>query len=157
MKIISVALVTFLFASSLLAQWTFLTSLHKQRTGFNNAYSSINNGMENITGIPYDQLSCKQCHSVTGLFANGTFIDPTTYYPVCFDCHNFQNGVVVEENACLNCHQRQLRERELYPSEDVHSNEGLTCFSCHSKAELHGDDNISVSYTHLTLPTTPYV
>ena len=143
MKIISVALVPFLFASSLLAQWTFLTSLHKQRTGFNNAYSSINNGMEIITGIPYDQLSCKQCHSVTGLFANGTIIDPTTYYPVCFDCHNFQNGVVVEETACLNCHQRQLRERELYPSEDVHSNEGLTCFSCHSKAELHGDDNIS--------------
>jgi hypothetical protein len=143
MKIISSLVITFLFASSLPAQWSYLSSLHRQRAGFNNAYSAINNGMEIITGIPYEQLSCKQCHSITGLFANGSLIDPVTYNPNCLDCHNFQNGFVVEEVACLNCHQRQLREHELYPSEDVHANEGLTCISCHSKEELHGDDNIS--------------
>ncbi len=143
MKIISFIIVTFLLASSLFAQWSFQTSLHKQRTGFKNAYSTVNNGMEIITGITYEQLACKQCHSITGFFANGSLIDPATYNPICVDCHNSQNGFVVEEVSCLNCHQRQLRERELYQSEDVHTNEGLTCISCHSKEELHGDDSIS--------------
>lgn len=145
MKTLLVFLVALLMITSLSAQWIFLESLHNKRTGFGYAYDKNNGGMENITNIPYDQLNCKQCHSVTGFFANGTPIDPVLYTPICVDCHNFNNGVIVEESACLNCHQRQLRERELFPNADVHKNEGMTCTSCHTEAELHGDDGVNYS------------
>jgi len=145
MKAISTIILTLILFSTLSAQWNFSSSLHKARLGFDHAYNKQNGGMENITNIPSAQLSCKQCHSVTGLYADGTPIDSDTYTPICQDCHNFQNGLTVSEDACLNCHQRQKRERELYPGMDVHLAEGLTCLSCHSKEELHGDDAIAYS------------
>jgi hypothetical protein len=145
MKIISTIILTLILFSTLSAQWTFLPSLHKTRAGFDHAYNKENGGMEIITNIPSEQLSCKQCHSVTGFYADGTPINPVTYTPICLDCHNFQNGVTVSEDACLNCHQRQRRERELYPGMDVHQDEGFTCMSCHSEEELHGDDGIEYS------------
>ena len=141
MKITTLIITLSLF-STLSAQWNFPTSLHKLRTGFGYAYDKENDGMENITEIPFAELSCKECHSVTGLHANGNPIDPNDYSPTCIDCHNFENSFTVNEVACLNCHQRQNSEREQYPAMDVHTNEGLTCLSCHSKEEIHGDDNL---------------
>lgn len=145
MKIISIIILALSLFSTLSAQWTFQSSLHKLRSGLGFAYNKENGGMENITNIPYEQLACKQCHSATELYANGSPINPDTYTPICVDCHNFQNGVTVSEDACLNCHQKQKRERELYAGMDVHLNEGLTCTSCHTKEELHGDDGIEYS------------
>lgn len=145
MKIISTIILMLSIFSTLSAQWTFQSSLHKLRSGLEFAYKDENGGMENITNIPYEQLTCKQCHSSTELYANGSPINPDTYTPICLDCHNFQNGVTVSEDACLSCHKKQKRERELYAGMDVHLNEGLTCTSCHSKEELHGDDAIAYS------------
>lgn len=131
--------------STLFAQWNFNTSLHKTRTGFNYGYSKENGGMEKITDIPFSQLKCRGCHSVTGLYANGTVINPNTYSPVCVDCHYFQTTVSVTDETCFSCHLKQKLERDLYPGVDVHSNADMTCISCHSKEELHGDDGILYS------------
>lgn len=145
MKTIFTFIIIILSFSTLSAQWNFQTSLHKTRNGFNNAYSKENNGMENITDIPFSQLECSKCHSVTGFYANGTVINHATYTPVCVDCHDFQTTVTVTEETCFSCHIKQKQERDLYPGMDVHSNADMTCISCHSKEELHGDDGIQYS------------
>lgn len=150
MKAIMVFIIVISYISPISAQWNFQTSLHKTRNGFNNAYCIENRGMETITGIAIDQLDCKKCHSVTGYYPNGTPVNPVTYTPVCVDCHDFQTTLTVPDEACFTCHMKQMRERELYAGIDVHSNAGLTCISCHSKEELHGDD--LVAYTSMKEP-----
>lgn len=131
--------------STLFAQWNFNSSLHKTRNGFNYGYSKENGGMEKITDIPFSQLKCRGCHSVTGLYANGTVINPETYTPICVDCHYFQTTVTVTDETCFSCHLKQKLERDFYPGVDVHLNADMTCISCHSKEELHGDDSIQYS------------
>ena len=150
MKIISTLIIILSLFSTLSAQWYFPNSLHKTRSGFNTAYKSENGGMEIITNIPFEDLACKKCHASSGLYQNGDPIPAQTYTPICVDCHDFQTTVNVSEDACLSCHQRQLREREIYSGMDVHTNEGMTCLSCHSKEEIHGDDNIN--FTSLKEP-----
>ncbi len=91
-------------------------------------------------------LSCWKCHSGTGKDAAGNDIDPATYTPNCSDCHAADLSVV--EQSCLNCHSRQVYERARYgnpdtnPMADVHLNAGMTCWTCHTAAELHGDDGV---------------
>ena len=137
--------ISIILVSSLFAQQNFNTSLHKTREGKNTAYRSENGGMQLLTNIPMSQLSCQKCHSTTGFYPNGTPIDPTTYTPSCNDCHNFAAGTTVQEQTCLNCHNRQVYERQAYPNTDKHQQAGLTCMSCHSKEELHGDDGVAYS------------
>lgn len=145
MKSASVLIIIILSFSTSFAQWNFQTSLHKTRNGFNNAYSKENSGMENITEFPITQLECNKCHSVTGLYANGSVINAAAYTPVCVDCHDFQTTVTVADETCFSCHIKQKLERDLYPGMDVHSNADMTCISCHTKEELHGDDSIVYS------------
>lgn len=145
MKTVYIILIHIITSLGIIAQWNFQTSLHKQRSGFAAAYSINNGGMENITSISICDLSCKKCHSLSGLYANGTPIDPLSYQPVCVDCHDFQTSLTVSEEACLSCHIRQKKEKELYPDMDVHSNAEMNCTSCHSAEELHGDDAVSYS------------
>lgn len=137
-------------ATMLLAQSNISTSLHYTREGKNAAYKAENGGMELITGIPMANLACQKCHSTTEKYPNGDPIDPATYAPSCNDCHNFATGTAVAEVTCLNCHNRQKYERDAYPGVDVHQAKGLTCTSCHSKAEVHGDDG--VAYASLKEP-----
>ena len=142
MKIISTLIIILSLFSTISAQWHFSNSLHKIRSGFETAYKTENHGMEKITNIPFEDLACKKCHSSSGLYQNGDPIPPQTYTPICVDCHDFQNTLNVTEGACLSCHQRQLREKEIYYGIDVHTNEGMTCLSCHTKEEVHGDNNM---------------
>ncbi len=125
------------------AQANFNTSLHYTREGKNTAYRVENGGMQTITGIPMDSLTCQKCHSTTGFYPNGNPINPATYVPSCDDCHNFASGTSVAETTCLNCHNRQNYERQAYPGLDVHQNYGMTCLSCHTRQEIHGDDGIA--------------
>ncbi len=134
----------------LFAQSNITTSLHYTREGKNAAYKTENGGMELITGIPMANLACQKCHSTTEKYPNGDPIDPATYAPSCNDCHNFATGTAVAEATCLNCHNRQKYERDAYPGVDVHQAKGLTCTSCHTKAEVHGDDG--VAYASLKEP-----
>lgn len=146
MKQIAVIVLLILFSSSLFAHVNFFTSsLHRTRNGMQTAYSKENGGMETITDIPISQLKCQKCHSVTGYYANNTPIDSDNYLPICVDCHNFSQTLNVLEETCLNCHTRQNAEMQTYPDIDVHKKAGLTCISCHSKEELHGDDGIIYS------------
>ncbi|MBP6871469.1 MAG: T9SS type A sorting domain-containing protein [Bacteroidales bacterium] len=126
-----------------LGQSNFSTSLHATREGKGDAYKVANGGMELITGIPMEDLSCKKCHSTTEHFPNGDTILPETYAPSCADCHDFNAGTAVAEQTCLNCHNRQVYERAAYPGVDVHQAAGMVCVDCHSKEELHGDDGVA--------------
>ncbi len=136
-----------LIGGDLLAQANFNTSLHKTRQGKFTSYAKAAGGMELITDIPMSSLSCWKCHSSTGKNAAGQDIDPATYVPGCNDCH--AADLSVSEQACLNCHSRQVYERQRYgnaetdPKVDVHMNAGLDCWSCHTKEELHGDDGVA--------------
>ncbi len=150
MKIILTFIFSLITLCSLSAQDYFFTSLHGKRTGMEFAYSKENGGMENITNIPIENLSCKKCHSATGNYQTGVIINPDTYIAICWDCHSFKSTFHVSEDACLTCHLKQKYEKEKYPGLDVHTNAGLTCISCHSKEELHGNDNIA--YSSLKLP-----
>lgn len=133
---------TLLLVQFVVGQSNFSTSLHSTREGKAYAYKAENGGMELITNIPMDNLACKKCHSTTGKYPNGDPIDKLTYAPSCKDCHDFSQGTTVAEQTCLNCHNRQVYERAAYPDADIHKTKGLTCKSCHSKAELHGDDGV---------------
>ncbi len=140
-------LLTLLFlicgAAMLLAQSNISTSLHYTRAGKNEAYKAENGGMQLITGIPMADLACQKCHSTTETYPNGSPIDAANYAPSCNDCHDFATGNSVTETTCLNCHNRQKYERDAYPGVDVHQAKGLTCTSCHSKEEIHGDDGVA--------------
>ncbi len=150
MKVFFTFILMIMSLSTLSAQEFFFNSLHKTRSGLELAYSKANGGMENITNIPIDSLSCKKCHSVTGILANGAVIKPDIYIPFCWDCHNFKVTFDVSEEACLTCHLKQKYEREKFPGQDVHTNAGLTCISCHPQEEFHGEENIV--YTSLKVP-----
>ena len=81
------------------------------------------------------------CHAATK--ADGTPIDNATYQPDCADCHK-QAGDKVADSVCLGCHQRQGLERTRF-TDDVHLAAGMTCMSCHSQREMHGDGKSYVS------------
>ncbi|MDZ7763694.1 MAG: hypothetical protein U5K00_04615 [Melioribacteraceae bacterium] len=138
-------------AGMLYAQANIETSLHYTREGKEDAYKAENGGMELITGIPMDDLTCKNCHATSGTYPNGDPIDPATYEPSCNDCHDFAGmGSAVTEETCINCHNRQKYERAAYPDVDVHKASGMVCIDCHSKEEIHGDDG--VAYVSLKQP-----
>ncbi len=76
-------LLAFVGADLMFAQAQFDTSLHKTRQGKFTAYAKENGGMELITDIPMQDLSCWKCHSGTGKDAAGNDIDPPpTLQPV---------------------------------------------------------------------------
>ncbi|PIP76886.1 MAG: hypothetical protein COW85_11860 [Ignavibacteria bacterium CG22_combo_CG10-13_8_21_14_all_37_15] len=129
--------------SALFAQSNFSTSLHATRAGKTAAYAKENGGMELITNIPMTDLACLKCHSTTEKYPDGSVINSATYSPSCNDCHNFATGNTVTQQTCLNCHNRQVYEQQMYPDSlatgDVHRKAGLTCMSCHKKDEMHGD------------------
>jgi hypothetical protein len=147
MKRLVTAILIFIFAGSMFGQANFNTSLHKTREGKKEAYKIENGGMETITGIPMENLSCGKCHSTTGLYPNGDPINTATYTPSCNDCHNFSAGNAVGQQTCVNCHNRQNYEMQAYPDTsangDVHRKAGMVCIDCHSKEELHGDDGVA--------------
>jgi hypothetical protein len=91
------------------------------------------NGLKSITNIPYQQLSCKECHAES-----------------CDQCHAKVEGekctYSVEKakntNTCLACHSRAKAIFETGRKEgtlDVHIAAGMTCADCHKGADVHGD------------------
>jgi hypothetical protein len=129
------------YAQTLTPEETFPTSLHATRPGKQHFYAAEHGGFEALTGVPMSQLPCNSCHAPTK--ADGTPIDNATYQPDCADCHK-EPGDKVADSTCLGCHQRQGLERKLF-SDEVHVAAGLTCMSCHSQREMHGDGTSYVS------------
>lgn len=114
----------------------FPTSLHALRKGKATFYSKDNGGFETLTNIPMTELACQKCHAPT--YADGTPVDKATYAPDCKDCHDFSKGTSVADATCLGCHSRQATEINLGIT-DVHRDRGLSCMTCHTTREMHGD------------------
>jgi hypothetical protein len=103
------------------------SSLHNTGQGMRHFYEAAQGGFERLTGVSYDQLSCRNCHA-----------GPTD----CAKCHvGADNGLT--EDACLACHGRQAAERRKPDGTprytDVHVQAGMKCWDCHDATDVHGD------------------
>jgi hypothetical protein len=119
-------------------------SLHFTSRGLEHWYAKENGGLERITGIPFSQLPCGQCHVGT-----------------CDTCHLkeakgrsvYSTEVARGEAACEKCHamesQAFARENPADKSADVHFARGMKCMQCHSAREIHGD---GVAYDSMQAP-----
>lgn len=101
------------------------TSLHHTTDGMKTFYAAENGGLELLTGIPYEDLACRDaCH-----------VEATE--DGCSACH-LAAGTPPLESSCLeSCHGRQELEMQLYS--DVHRSLGFTCIQCHPSSHAHGD------------------
>ena len=126
------------------------TSLHATTRGMEYWYEREQGGFETLTGIPYDELSCKTCH-----------VDPTS----CGTCHSTAQAAELSEPVgsshaaapsaavvtsraivpsqgdgdCLRCHGFQSAEIFFHLSDYHRDVEGLGCRDCHNSDEIHGD------------------
>ena len=129
-------------------------SLHLERTAKGTFYKKENGGFELITGVPFEDLHCKNCHSNTGKLADGRPV-PDPYRPSCNDCHDFTKEPSVDSpSVCLSCHSRQRSEVAYFNKlpeprdldwQDLHEREGMTCISCHTGDHLHEDASAQAS------------
>ena len=114
-------------------QTLFHSSLHYTAKGMAYWYDQSNGGLESITGIPYTQLGCQNCH-----VAN------------CDRCHlTERDGIPVystkaalKQDMCLKCHAREasiLKIDRQANELDVHFANNMICMDCHSGREVHGD------------------
>jgi hypothetical protein len=121
----------------------FLSSLHYTARGMDHWYSKENGGLEVLTGIPYSELGCKNCHPAG-----------------CDRCHKiemvekdcciaqYSTSAARNQTMCLKCHGRQgamIAINHEAEQEDVHLLQGMECMDCHSKKEMHGDGTDYVS------------
>lgn len=112
------------------------TSQHFTTAGMEYFYAEENGGFEGLTGVPYEDLSCQNCHA-----------GPAD----CNLCHetNAAGELLSPENsACLACHGRQGKEINTAmltdgttPVADPHFDgvsPDLTCANCHTGDAVHG-------------------
>lgn len=129
-------------------------SLHLERTSKGTFYRKENGGFELITGISFEQLHCRYCHSNTGQLADGRPV-PEPYRPSCNDCHDFTKIPSVDSpSVCLSCHSRQRSEVVYFKKlpepkdldwQDLHVRAGMTCIACHTGDHLHQDASAQAS------------
>jgi len=115
----------------------YLKSLHDTARGMSYWYEVKQGGLETLTGIPYDKLGCKGCHS------GG-----------CDVCHQVESTkkdckiamytteAATKQAMCLKCHAREssmIAIDHKAQQEDVHVAQGMVCTDCHSAREMHGD------------------
>jgi hypothetical protein len=111
----------------------FLSSLHYTAKGMAYWYDKANGGLEILSGVPYSDLTCKNCH-----------------VPGCDRCHKvtkdgkaeYSTKAAGNQEMCLECHAREkaiLGIDKAQKQEDVHLAKGMKCMDCHSSREMHGD------------------
>jgi hypothetical protein len=111
----------------------FLSSLHYTAKGMGHWYSKQSGGFETLTGVPYDDLVCKHCHT-----------------PGCDACHKqeadgklvYSSEAAKNQEICLKCHGRQRKIMGIDKERnqlDVHWATGMQCTDCHQPEEMHGD------------------
>ncbi len=121
----------------------FGTSLHRTSRGMGYWYDKANGGLERVTGIPYHQLTCKNCHVAS-----------------CDACHRTEKGGIQSytteaarnREICLSCHKREASIMQIDSSAnllDVHAENGMECMSCHSARDVHGD---GIEYASMKQP-----
>ncbi len=109
-------------------------SLHYTNRGLEHWYLAKNGGLERITDIPFEKLSCNNCHVRT-----------------CDTCHMKEVGGKLAystesartEKACVKCHGMEsltfATRNPSDPAADVHFAKGMKCMDCHTAREIHGD------------------
>lgn len=111
----------------------FLSSLHHTSSGMGYWYDKKNGGLETVTGVPYSELGCKNCHVAS-----------------CDDCHKtdvagkpaYSTKAARDQGLCLKCHAREAATMKADKAEnhvDVHVQAGLQCMDCHTGSDVHGD------------------
>ena len=111
----------------------YLSSLHYTANGMQYWYSKEKGGLENITGIPFSKLRCKNCH-----------------VPGCDKCHKverdgkarYSTEAAKDQSMCLQCHGRQkkiMKIDDAAKQQDIHFSMGMECIDCHTQREMHGD------------------
>jgi hypothetical protein len=110
----------------------FKTSLHHTTRGMDYWYSR-HDGFSAITGIPYSELGCKNCHATS-----------------CNDCHLEKTSTGLQYSlqkakkteTCLKCHAREKATLSIDKARNtlgVHQKASMVCADCHTKREMHGD------------------
>jgi hypothetical protein len=113
-------------------QFFFHKSLHYTGEGMRYCYER-QDGLMSLTGIPYKELDCKNCHVQT-----------------CDACHAEQKGKksfyteakAQDMKTCLTCHSRAGLTFKLGRERgdlDVHVAGGMSCADCHKGEDVHGD------------------
>ncbi len=109
------------------------SSLHYTAKGMEYWYDKSQGGLETITGVPYNDLGCKNCHIES-----------------CDVCHKaekdgkfiYSNEAANNQDMCLKCHAREasiMKINEKANTPDVHFAAGMKCMDCHTAREMHGD------------------
>jgi len=117
----------------------FLSSLHYTAKGMEYWYDKANGGLEIIAGVPYANLTCKNCH-----------------VPGCDRCHkvekdkklSYSTEAAKNQAMCLACHAREqaiIGIDRAANQPDVHVVKDMKCMDCHSSREMHGDGTEYVS------------
>ena len=112
-------------------------SLHFTNRGLEYWYLAKNGGLERITGIPFEKLSCNNCHVRT---CDACHVDEVNGKPT------YSTQTARTEKACEKCHamesQTSARKNPSDPMADVHFARGMKCMDCHSAREIHGDGTV---------------
>lgn len=117
----------------------FLSSLHYTARGMEYWYDKQNGGLELLSGVPYSDLTCKNCHT------SG-----------CDRCHmvekdnrlKYSVAAAKDQAVCLSCHGREkaiMGIDQAAGQPDVHVAMDMQCMDCHSSREIHGDGTEYVS------------
>jgi len=140
----------------------FPQSLHATTRGQAYFYSKAQGGFEQLTGLAYDQLACRNCHALYNQVPGQ--IDQ----PRCESCHIDrdyqkappQNAVKLpyfpddgRDQGCLACHTRQGYEIRATTTDgqpaitDIHRSppplgRGMQCANCHTQQDTHGDGRL---------------
>jgi len=111
----------------------FNSSLHYTGRGMAYWYDKANGGLETVTGIPYQDLDCKNCHVKSCDACHRTTIDDKPIYSIM---------AAKKEETCLRCHKRVATILQIDKNnnqQNVHSAKGMGCMDCHDARETHGD------------------
>ena len=121
----------------------FLNSLHYTARGMGYWYNRDMGGLEQLTGIPYEKLGCKNCHTAGCDVCHKT---ETTKKECKFSSYTLE--AAKNQTMCLKCHGREkamIRIDHKANQEDIHLEIGMKCSECHSTREMHGDGTGHVS------------
>jgi hypothetical protein len=139
LKVLGIVFLLICWSSSLLAQKNveeetiFQRSLHYTAKGMAYWYDKANGGLESITGIPYSELGCKNCHVE---HCDRCHLDQSNNLPA------YSTSAARQQDMCLQCHAREAAilkiDREA-DQVDIHAAKGMSCMDCHSAREMHGD------------------
>jgi len=130
--LLSVAMFVMIGSAEEKQEECFYKSLHYTGEGMRHWYEE-DGGFMKITGIPYENLGCKNCHVKS-----------------CAQCHEEKEGDVCsytlkkakDKETCLVCHSRAqvtFKIGEGKDALDVHIASGMGCVDCHNAQDVHGD------------------